>query len=79
MRKLLLLSLAVLLFISCEKDSDHCGCIRTTYESEYVFYTIDKILQVDVVNTVLSEELIPFQNETSGSLGDNIYFKIECY
>ncbi len=79
--KNLLVLLSIIVLASCSPDNGGCDCEKRTYESitTVTFGGGGSPIPIwTTTETTLSNESVLCQEETSGSLGNDIYFEITC-
>ena len=73
-----LLLLALLVSCSIEEPIDECECIKSVTRSKTVIVMIDGLPHTRSETTLMYEEVVPCQDENKGSMGDGLFFEIEC-
>ena len=81
LKTLLLVVLVSTLFSCSPEENDSCNCIKTTYtfSEPSVWFDSNGLPHLSVPYEIpLSTEDVLCQDETDVSIGNDIYFKIEC-
>lgn len=75
----LILGIILLILTSCSAEDD-CVCEKETFKQEYDIVFIGGLPKTIVIKNTISKEIVPCQDEQKNiSLGNDIFFNVNCY
>tara|TARA_R110002020_G_scaffold23501_2_gene78076 strand:- start:1256 stop:1531 length:276 start_codon:yes stop_codon:yes gene_type:complete len=81
----LAIGILLLVLTSCSKEDItegiiDCQCEKETYEIGHRVVSFNGVMSIQSTRKTISKEIVPCQEEQLGSsLGNNLYFNINCY